>query len=102
MQLFLRKCSFGYGKMALIISKEEMNDIIKIVKSLEKSGLLTKRVSEIIKNEAKEQKWGFLGMLLGTLGASLSGNLLTGKDTIRAGKRAMRDDEGTIRVVQKF
>ena len=41
-------------------------------------------------------------MLLGTLGASLSGNLLAGKETIRAGKRVMREDEGTIRVVQKF
>ena len=102
MQSFLRKCLFGYGKMTLIISKEEMNDIIKTVKSLEKSGLLIKCVSKIIKNEAKEQKWGFLGMLLGTLGASLSGNLLAGKDTITAGKRVMREDEGTIRVVQKF
>ena len=62
----------------LIISNEERNDIMKIVKSLEESGLLIKDVSEIIKNEAKEQKGGFLGMLLGTLGARLLGNLLTG------------------------
>ena len=51
---------------------------MKIVKSLEESGLLVRDVSEIIKNEAKEQKGGFLGMLLGTLGARLLGNLLTG------------------------
>ena len=51
---------------------------MKIVKSLEESGLLVKDVSEIIENEAKEQKGGFLGMLLGTLGARLLGNLLTG------------------------
>ena len=56
----------------------------KKVKSIEKSGLLTAWVSERVKNEAKEQKGGFLQMLLGTLGASLLGNLLTGKSTIRA------------------
>ena len=59
--------------------------IVKLVKSLEDSGLLIKVVSETIKNEAKEQKGEFLGMLLGSLGASLLGNLLTGKVTIRAG-----------------
>ena len=68
---------------------------MKIVKSLEESGLLIKTVSETIKNEAKEQKRGFLRMLLGTLGASLLGNLVTGKGAIRAG-------EGTIRVGQDF
>ena len=72
-----------------------MNDIIKIVKSLEESGLLIKGVSKTIKNEGKEQKGGFLGMLLGTLGASLLRNLLTGKGTIRAGK-------GTIRAGENF
>ena len=53
-----------------------MNDIIKIIKSLEESDLLIKDVSETIQNEAKEQKGGFLGMLLGTLGDSLLGDLL--------------------------
>ena len=52
-----------------------MNDILKIVKSLEESGLLIKGVSETIKNEAKEEKGGFLKMLLGILGASLLENL---------------------------
>ena len=56
-----------------------MNDIMKIVKSLEETGLLIKDVSETIKNEAKEQKGGFLSTLLGTLGTSLLRNLLTGK-----------------------
>ena len=60
---------------SLIISNEEMNDIIKIVDSPEESGLLIKGVSDAIKNEAKEQKSGFLSMLLNTLGASLSGNM---------------------------
>ena len=81
---------YGSGTTTLIISNEEMKDIMKIIKSLEDSGLLIKGVSETIQNEAKEQKGGFLSMLLGTLGASLLGNLLTGKCTISA-------DEGTIR-----
>ena len=58
---------------------------MKIVQALEISGVLLKGVTETIKNETKEQKGGFLSMLLGTLGASLLGNLLTGKGTVRAG-----------------
>ena len=77
---------FGSDTTTLIISNEEMNDIMKITKSLEESWLLIKGVSETIKNEAKEQKGGFLGILLGTLGASLLENLLTGRGTIRAGE----------------
>ena len=64
----------------LIISNDEMEDIIKIVKSLEDCGLLLKGVSEKIKNEAKEQKRGFLSMFLGILGASLLGTMLEGKE----------------------
>ena len=79
----------GSGKQnnttTLIISNDEMEDIIKIVKSLEDSGLLLKGVSETIQNEAKEQKRGFLSMLLGTLGAILLGNILVGKGIVRAG-----------------
>ena len=59
-----------------------MNDIMKIIKSPEESGLLIKDISEIIKNEAKDQTGVFLGMLLGTLGASLLRNLLKGKGAI--------------------
>ena len=73
---------FGSGFTTIVISNEEMNDIMKIVKSLEESGLLIKGVSEAIKNEAKEQKGRYLGMLLGTLGAILLGNLLTGKGVV--------------------
>ena len=62
-----------------------MKDILKIVKSLEDSGIPLKGVSET-KDEAKEQKGGFLSMLLGTLGASLLGNMLAGKGVIRAGE----------------
>ena len=68
----------GSGTTTLIISNDEMNDIIKIVKSLENSGALLKGVSETIQHETKEQRGGFLSMLLGILGASLLGNLLTG------------------------
>ena len=65
---------------------KKVNDIMKRVKSLEISGLLIKVISETIKNEAKEQKGGFLRMLLETLETTLLGNLLTGRETIRAGK----------------
>ena len=77
---------FRSGAMNLIISNGEMNDIIKIMKSLEESGLLIKGVSKTIKNGAKEKKGQFFGMLLDTLGASLLRNLLTGKGIIRVGE----------------
>ena len=64
-----------------------MNDIIKIIKALEDSGILLKGVGKAIKNKTKEQKGGFLSMSLGTLGASLLGNLLNGgKGIVRAGE----------------
>ena len=93
----LHKKILGSGNnnnTTLIISNDEMDDVLKIVKSLEDSGVLLKGVSETIQHEAKEQRGGFLGMLLGTLGASLFGDVLSkglsGKGVIRAG-------EGTIR-----
>ena len=81
----IQKKILGSGNTTLIISNEEINDIIKIVQALEDSNILLKGVTEIVKNEAKEQNRGFLIMLLGTLGASLLGNLLTGKGFVRAG-----------------
>ena len=69
------KKMFGSGNTMLKISNEEMNDIMEIVKSLEESGLLIIDIREIIKNAAEEEKGGFRKMLLGTLGASLLGNL---------------------------
>ena len=74
------------GNITLIISNDEFNDIIRIIKSLEDSGLLIKGVTEAVLNEVKEQKGGFLSTLLGTLGASLLGDLLIGKGIYRAGK----------------
>ena len=62
--------SASHNTTTLIISNNEIEDIIKIVKSLEDSGLLLKGVTETVQNEVKEQKGGFLSMLLGTLGAS--------------------------------
>ena len=62
-----------------------MNDIMQIIQALQDCNILLKRVPKKIKNETKEQKGGFLSMLLGTLGASPLGNLLTGKGIARAG-----------------
>ena len=85
----------------LIISNEDKN-IMKIVKSLKEYGLLLKRISETIKNEAKEPKNWFLGILSGTLGATLLGNLSTGKEVVRAGEGTITAGEGTITDGQDF
>ena len=78
----------------LVIEQEDMNDIMKIIEALENSGVLLKGVTKTIENETKEQKEGFLSMLLGTLGASLSENLLTcGKGIVRAGEGVVRAGE---------
>ena len=75
----------GSGTTKLIILNDEMEDVMKIVESVEDFGLLSKRVSETIQNEVKEQKGWFLSMLLGTLDASLLGNMLAFKGFISAG-----------------
>ena len=85
----IQKKTHGSG-VKLIIEQEDINDIMKIIKALENSGILLKGVSKAIKNETKEQKGGFLNMLLGTLGASLLGNLLSGR------KGIMRAGEGSV------
>ena len=87
----IQKKIHGLG-IKLIIEEEDMQDIIKIIKELENSDILLKGVSKAIENEIKEQRGGFLSMLLGTLGTSLSGNLLTGKGIITAG-----EGKGTVR-----
>ena len=93
----IQKKIYGSG-IKLIIEEEDMQDIIKIIKELENSDILLKGVSKTIENEIKEQRGKFLGMLLGTLGASLLGNLLTGKGTMRAGEGngIVRAGEGNI------
>ena len=85
----IQKKIHGSG-VKLIIEQEDMNDIMKIIKALENSGILLKGVSKTIKNETKEQRGGFLSMLLGTLGASFFGNFLTG------GKGIVRPGEGSV------
>ena len=74
-----------------------MNDIIKIVQAHEDSNVLLKGVTETVKNETKEQKGGLLSMLLGTLGASLLGNLLTGKGVVRADYGNKNKGKGVVR-----
>ena len=75
------------SRVKLIIEQKDVNDIMKIIEALENSGILLKGVSKTTENETKEQKGRFLSMLLGTLGASLLGNLLTGgKGIVRAGE----------------
>ena len=95
----IHKKILGSENTTLIISNKDMDDHIKIVKYLEDSGLLLKGVTESVQNEVKEQKGGFLSMLLATLGASLLGNLLTRKGIHRAGKdRGIhRPGEGIVR-----
>ena len=91
-----KKKIHGSGTTTLIISNEEMNDIMKIVQALEDSNILLKGVIKTIEYETKEQKGGFLSMLLGTLGASLLRNLLSGKVIARAvsGKGIARAGSG--------
>ena len=87
----IHKKILGSGTTTLIISNDEMENIIKIIKSLKDPGLLLKMVSETIQNEAKEQKGWFLSMLLDKLGASfLLGNILVSKGINRAGKGFLR------------
>ena len=87
----IHKKILGSGTTTLIISNDEMKDIIRIVKD---SGLLLKGVSETIQNDAKEQKEGFLSMLLGTLGASLLGNVLADQGINKAGEGVIKGGHG--------
>ena len=81
----IQKKIHGSESMTLIISNEEMSDIMKIVQALEDSNILLKGITKRIKNETKEQKGGFLVMLLGTLDANLLGNVLAGQGIVRSG-----------------
>ena len=97
----------GHNNTTLIISNDEMDDILKIVKSLEDSGVFLKGISETVQHEAKEQRGGFLSMLLGTLGASLLGDVLSkglsGRAVSRAGEGTIRAGYGSKRAsLKKF
>ena len=98
----IHKKILGSGNTTLIISNKDIDDLTKIVKSLEDSGLLLKGVTESVQNEVKEQKGGFLSMLLGTLGASLLGNLLTGKGAFHAGKGVNKKVKEYIELVKEL
>ena len=88
----IQKKIHGSGTTTLIIAnKKRMNDIIEIVQVLKDSNVLMKGVTKTIKNKIKKQKGGFLSMLLGTLGASLLGNMLAGKGIVKAGYRKEMD-----------
>ena len=89
----IQKKMRGEG-VKLVIEQEDMNDIIKIIEALENSGILLKGVTKTIENETKKQRGGFLSMLLGTLGASLLGNLLSEKGLAHAGEEIVRAVEG--------
>ena len=92
----IQKTIHGSG-VKLFIEEEDMKDNMKIIEALENSGILLKGVSKTIENETKEQRGGFLSMLLGTLGASLLGNLLTdGKGIMRAGDGIVRAGERNV------
>ena len=91
---------FGSSTTALVLSNEDLNDIVAIVKFLEERSLFIKGVSEIIKNEAKEQKGQFLGILLVTLSASLLGNMLAGKGVVRGGEGTIQAEKGIIRAAK--
>ena len=100
----IHKKMFGLSINSFIISNEETNDFIKIVKSFKGFGILTKGVIETIKNEAKEEKAGFLSNLLHTVETSFTENLLISKRLMRAVEWAisMSEGQGTIRAAQDF
>ena len=96
---FIHKKMFASGNTTWTISNDETNNIMKVIKSLEESGLLinnqNNRIKQLAEQSKRKQKDGFISMLLGTLGASLLGNLSTGSGKIEAG-------EGTIRTGHNF
>ena len=97
----IQKKILSSGTTTLIISNEEMNHILKIVQTLEDSNILWKKITKTIKNETKEQKGDFLSMLLGTLGASLLGNLLSGKGAVRTRQGIVKASYGSSTKTKK-
>ena len=89
-----KKKNHGSETIVLVISNGEMGDIMRMVKLIEKSGLLIKGISKAIKNKAKEQKGGFLQMLLGTLSAGTLGKSFAKKEVIRASQVLAKSSKG--------
>ena len=94
---WIQKKMHGSGTPTLTISNEEMIDVLKIVQALEDSNILLKGFTKAIKNDKKEQKGGFLNVLLGTLDFSLLGNMLAGKGIVRTGS-GNKKEKGIVRV----
>ena len=87
----INKKILGFGNhTTLIISNDDLNDLLEVLKSIEKNDILLDGITETVKNEVNEEKGGLLSMLLGILGASLLGNMLAGRGVIRAGERTVR------------
>ena len=97
---FKRKCMYLENFRTLIISNDDLDDLIKIITALEEHDILLKGTNKTIENEIKKQEGGFLSLLLGTLGASLLGNLLTGKGLYRTGKGMYRTGKGIYKTGQ--
>ena len=93
----IQKKTFVSRTATLVFSNEEVNDIMKIVKSQEESGLLIEGVSQTGENEIMEEKGRFLGMLAAMLAATLLGSALTGIGVVKGSDRVIRADEGVIR-----
>ena len=98
----IQKKMYGSGNTTLIISNDDLEDLIELVTALEEHDILLKGTSKTIKNKTKKQEGGFLSMLLGTLGTSLLGNLLTGRGLYRTGKGIYRTGQGLKRKLIPF
>ena len=94
----IQKKMYGSGNTTLIISNDDLNDLIKIATTLEEHDILLKGTTKTINNDTKKQEGGFLSMLLGTLGVSLLGNLLTGRGLYRTGKEMYRTGKGLKKI----
>ena len=94
----IQKKMYGSGMTTLIISNNDMDDLIKTITTLEEHDILLKGTSKTIKNETNEQRGGFLSMLLGTLGASLLGNLLTRRELYKTGQGMRRTGQGLKKI----
>ena len=81
----IQKKTYGLGTTTLVFSNEDLNNVIKILKSLEESSLLIKGVSETVENDVKEQKGGSHVILAATLAASFLGSALMGRGEVRGG-----------------
>ena len=96
----INKKILGSGNhTTLIISDDDLNDLLEVIKSNEKNSVLLEGITETVKNEIKKQNGGFLSMLLDTFGASLLGYMLAGRGVIRAGEGTIRAGYGSKKLL---